>query len=67
MEIDRLLAAKRAGVELDQGPRIEPISRFVERELARWETQEIVNLKPAASADKIDDLFRESLAEVWQL
>ena len=39
VEIERLLSAKRAGAELDRGPRIEPISRFIERELERWEKQ----------------------------
>lgn len=66
-EIYCLLAAKRAGAELDRGPRIEPISQFIERELKRWETQEIVNHKRLAFTDKLDDLFRASLAEVWQL
>ncbi|MBF0528563.1 MAG: nucleotidyltransferase domain-containing protein [Deltaproteobacteria bacterium] len=65
MEIDRLLAAKRAGAELDLGPRIEPISRFIEHELERWEKYEIENNKLPAFTDKLDELFRESLAEVW--
>jgi len=65
-EIKGLLAAKRAGAELDQGPRIELISQFIECELERWETQEIVNHKRPAFTDQLDDLFRASLAEVWQ-
>ncbi len=65
MEIDHLLAAKRAGAELDRGARIEPISQFIERELARWETYEIVNHKYPSFTDKLDELFRESLAEIW--
>jgi hypothetical protein len=66
MEIDRMLAAKRAGAELDRGPRIEPISQFIEHELERWETHEIVNHKLPAFTNKLDEFFRESLAEVWQ-
>jgi predicted nucleotidyltransferase len=65
-EIDRLLAAKRAGAELDQGPRIAPISEFIESELERWERHEIADYKVTLSGDKLDELFRESLTEVWQ-
>ena len=65
-EIERLLTAKRAGTELDRGPRIEPISRFIESELARWEGQKIVSHPPSSDlTDKLDALFRKSLAEVW--
>jgi len=64
--IDRLLVAKRAGAELDKGPRIKQISEFIESELERWEQHEIGNHKGMASSDKLDELFRESLAEVWQ-
>ncbi len=65
-EIERLLVAKRAGTELDRGPRIEPISRFIESELARWEERKIVSQPPADLTDKLDRLFRESLTEVWE-
>ena len=65
VEIERLLAAKRAGAELDRGPRIEPINGFIERELERWEKQKIVSHRPTDFTDKLDELFRESLAEVW--
>lgn len=68
-EIHHLLAAKRRGAELNRGPRIESISDFIERELARWEKHEtirVLNRKHAIFGDKLDDLFRASLAEVWQ-
>ncbi len=65
--IDRLLAAKRAGAELDRGTRIGPISEFIESELKRREQHEIANHKRMPSSDKLDELFRESLAEVWLL
>ena len=66
-EIDRLILAKRAGAELERGPRIEPISEFIEQELERWEKNEIVNhTRPAASTNKLDELFRKSLGEVWR-
>jgi predicted nucleotidyltransferase len=65
-EVHHLLAAKHAGAELDRAPRNEPISRFIERELERLETYEITNHKRPAFADKLDELFRASLVEVWQ-
>ncbi len=67
VEIDRLLSAKRAGAELERAPRIKPISEFIEQELERWGKNEIVNYtRPAASANKLDELFRKSLGEVWR-
>jgi len=65
-EIGRLLSAKRAGAELDRGPRIELISEFIEREFERWETRDIADHKRTVSSDKLDELFRESLTEVWR-
>lgn len=64
-EIEQLLAAKRAGSELERGPRIEPISRFIEREFARWEKRKIATHRPEESSDNLDELFRKSLAEAW--
>lgn len=66
-EIDRLLAAKRSGVELARGPRIATISEFVESELERWEHREIAGHKTTSSSEPLDQLFRESLSRVWQL
>ncbi len=65
-EIERLLAAKRAGTELDRGPRIESISRFIEDELARWEVQSIASQPAADLTDKLDKLFRAALTEAWE-
>ena len=65
-EIDCLLAAKRAGTELGRGPRMASISEFIERELERWEHQEIADQKSMPPSDKLDELFKDSLTEVWQ-
>jgi len=65
-EIDRLLAAKRGGTELDKGPRIAPISDFSERELAHWDTYKVAGRKKSIPVGALDDLFRAGLAEVWQ-
>lgn len=60
-EIDKLVAAKREGEELDRGPRNAPISNFIESELERLE-QTSVN-QPAAKPDpeRLNAFFREAL------
>lgn len=62
--IDDLLARKRAGEELDRGPRIAPISDFLDTELARLTAE---NQPPPATKDPapLDRLFVEVLAETW--
>ena len=64
-EIARLLAAKRAGAELDRGPRIEVLSRFIEEELDRWENNSTIHQKRSVNSDKLDELFRTTLKEAW--
>ena len=64
-EIGKLLDLKRKGAELDYGPRIEPISSFVENELSRFETMNTKLGKPKAPLGPLDSLFREALSEVW--
>ena len=64
-EIANLLAAKRAGAELDRGPRIEVLSRFIEEELDRWENNSTIHQKRSINSDKLDKLFRVTLAKAW--
>ncbi len=63
--IEHLLAAKRAGAELDRGPRIPPIGDFLDCEMAHWEAWEAAHKPPAPSSAPLDDLFQAALAEVW--
>lgn len=63
--IDGLLAAKRAGAELDQGPRIPAIGDFLDRQMARWEAWVAAHAQPPVSSAPLDELFRASLAEAW--
>ncbi len=63
--IDDLLAAKRAGAELDRGPRVPLISDFVESEIARFESQEHAQPVGAGDSSKLDRYFRDVLTEVW--
>lgn len=66
-EIAKLLAAKRAGAELDRGPRIETLSRFIEAELDRWEKNSVIHQKRPRQSGQLDKLFRTTLAEAWDI
>ena len=65
--IDALVAAKRAAVEMDRGPRIDVISDFIEREITRFETLAANIPKQEASIEALNDLFRSTLEEVWTI
>ncbi|MDO8723462.1 MAG: nucleotidyltransferase domain-containing protein, partial [Syntrophales bacterium] len=65
-EIAHLLAAKRAGVELDRGPRIETLSRFIAAELDRWEKNDVIHQQHTINSGKLDELFRATLAKAWR-
>lgn len=64
-EIQNLLTLKRDGNELQHGPRIEPISRFIEQELQRFEQMK-VKRKPYAGTELLNAAFREMLSIIWQ-
>jgi len=66
-EIARLLAAKRAGTELDRGPRIETLSRFIAMELDRWEKNSVIHQKHPINSGKLDELFRTTLTKAWRV
>lgn len=66
-EIARLLAAKRAGAELDRGPRIETLSRFIEEELDRRKKNSVIHQKHPINSGKLDELFRTTLTKAWRL
>jgi predicted nucleotidyltransferase len=63
--IDALLAEKRAGDELGEGPRIEPISAFIESELARHEHDRPAHARRLADAAPLNALLARALDEVW--
>ncbi len=66
-KINELIEAKRRGEELDRGPRIAPISEFIESELARLENKQFEHEydKAAAPVREFNELFRAALDEVW--
>lgn len=57
--IDELLAQKRAGAELDKGPRIPEISEFIESELLRLEGLSLLKTGPPEAHEALNQMFRE--------
>jgi uncharacterized protein len=64
--LDDLICAKRAGAELDYGPRIPAISDFIESEMARLEQSASGRRDAPAPTETLNQLFRSTLEEVWQ-
>jgi hypothetical protein len=65
-EILSLLERKQSGQELDFEPRIPVISDFIESELERLKKQAERQPSLPCENDKLDELFREALIEVWE-
>lgn len=65
-EIYKLLERKQAGRELDFEPRIPVISDFIETELERLKKQAEQQLSLSNQDDKLNELFRSTLLEVWK-
>ena len=61
--INDLLEAKKQGFEESVGPRIEPISRYIESELERLIATRPENVKSTADPRKLNELFRAILSE----
>jgi hypothetical protein len=59
------LEAKRQGSELEFGPRIEPISTYIENEMARLESSKFHFKKQSTQDNQLDEFFRQTLKEVW--
>ena len=56
-EISKLLELKMAGAELDEGPKIEIINKFIEQELNRFDHKTVVSNNRKSSTEKLDQLF----------
>lgn len=63
--IDELIERKKDGCELDRGPVIPQISEFIKAELERLERDSAELRTPKATTEKLNQVFRDSLAEVW--
>ncbi|MFJ7735724.1 nucleotidyltransferase domain-containing protein [Lysinibacillus sp. NPDC097287] len=65
-EIDKLLERKIIGDELDIEPRITVINEFLESEMIRLEAYiKTLTVEIDDPTEKLDDLFRNTLKEVW--
>lgn len=64
--IHLLLERKMGGDEMDIEPRIEVINNFIENEIVRLEAYvKTLSVKIEDPTDKLDQLFRRTLNEVW--
>ncbi|MFN8521617.1 MAG: nucleotidyltransferase domain-containing protein [Chloroflexota bacterium] len=63
--IDRLVRDKRAGQEMDYGPRDPVLSMFAESELARHEDVVHGRHSVAPRVEDMDAVFVDALAEIW--
>lgn len=54
-----LLEQKRLGAELDKGPRIAPISDYIESQLARWEDGRFQHDRTELPYAELDTVFRK--------
>lgn len=63
--IAKLLEQKRAGAELDRGPRIPVLSDYIANEIDRYKNGGIPFIKPHISHEPLNALFRQALHQVW--
>lgn len=63
-QIAALIVAKKAGDELDEGPRIPIISDFINNELARLEHKQFAASLEKQPFEPLNELFRSMLVEV---
>jgi predicted nucleotidyltransferase len=64
-EINKLIAQKSMGAELDYGDRIAVISEFIEKEFARLEESQKEYVNNPAPIEILDNLLRQALKEIW--
>ncbi|MBA3805434.1 MAG: nucleotidyltransferase domain-containing protein [Acidobacteria bacterium] len=63
--ITDLIERKKSGGELDRGPVIPQISEFIRVELERLEKNSGEFRAPRTTTEKLNEVFRASLSEVW--
>lgn len=64
-EIETLVEKKRAGNELDRGPRIAAISDFIDIELERVSSLQVEHHTPKPSIETLNTFFRRSITALW--
>lgn len=65
-EIEKLLDRKMRGEELSRGPKNIIINDFVSTEISRLESLKLESKKKRPDNQKLDELFRQALVEVWK-
>jgi predicted nucleotidyltransferase len=65
--INELLDLKRSGSEMDYAPKIPEISQFLEIELERMEAEQFERRTGNCPVDKLNEIFRGALEEIWAL
>jgi predicted nucleotidyltransferase len=65
LETKKPIVEKRSGKELDVGPRIPAIGDFIDQELGRLEQNPLILPSSPIPIEPLDDLFQETLREVW--
>jgi len=63
--IENLIITKRAATEMDRAPRIPAISDFIDKEILRFENMMAGIPKQTSSTEMLNELFRNTLDEVW--
>ena len=67
MEIQNLLSRKMAGEELKEEPRIQILNDFIEQKIEFYnEFVKSIEKNLPADTKKLDDLFKQTIHEVWQ-
>ena len=64
-EIQELVRRKLAGDELDRGPRIPALSRFVEEEISRLSSVQLERPGAKPGFEDLNALFRRVLDAAW--
>lgn len=63
--INALIAEKKAGEELDRGPRIHVISNFLDAKMKRLDSTDFGPVGEKCPVEVLDTLFQDTLNETW--
>jgi predicted nucleotidyltransferase len=63
--IAELIERKQNGAELDRGPAIPRLSKFIRDELDRLGSKNLNDQRAKSTTDRLNKVFRSSLIEAW--
>ena len=64
-EVAKLLSLKKAGAELEQGPKVEALNHYLDGEIARLSKCAKAGGGDVNTTSQLNSFFRETLAQVW--